>query len=69
MKRITHFENECSFNYLDVDGFKVPLNHVWIEGDNKEISYDSRKHGPIPISLIKGKVILGLYPFCSIQNI
>ena len=41
---------------LVVRGFKVPLNHVWLEGDNKNHSYDSRNHGPVPINLIKGKI-------------
>jgi len=27
---------------LDVNGIKVPVNHVWIEGDNKSKSFDSR---------------------------
>ena len=35
---------------------KVPPNYVWIEGDNKEHSFDSRNMGPIPIACILGKV-------------
>lgn len=38
-KRIIHMENEYK------DGIKIPKNHIWIEGDNKYNSFDSRDHG------------------------
>ena len=56
-KRIIHLENDY------VDNIKIPKNHVWIEGDNKNNSLDSRIHGPIPVSLIYGRVLFSLYPF------
>ena len=61
-KRIIHLENEEIYN------IKIPKNHVWIEGDNKDNSFDSRNHGPIPTSLIKGRVIFSLYPFKRIPS-
>ena len=36
---------------------KVPKNNIWIEGDNKLKSYDSRSYGPVPHSLIKSIVV------------
>ena len=45
------------------DYMKVPEGHIWLEGDNKEGSFDSRHHGPVSTQLIKGRVIYVLYPF------
>ena len=58
-KRILYLPGEFVPEYQ----MKVPLNHVWIEGDNKKDSFDSRKHGPIPISLVKGRVLFNLLKF------
>jgi len=35
---------------------KVPDQHVWLQGDNSENSLDSRYYGPVPVSLIRGRV-------------
>ncbi|TXT05030.1 hypothetical protein VHUM_03850 [Vanrija humicola] len=36
---------------------KVPKGHVWLSGDNMSNSTDSRDYGPMPIAMIRGKVI------------
>lgn len=36
---------------------KVPQGHCWIVGDNMSWSRDSRMFGPLPLALIKGKVL------------
>ncbi|OCF38349.1 signal peptidase I [Kwoniella heveanensis CBS 569] len=36
---------------------KVPKGHVWLVGDNLSNSTDSRKYGPVPIAMVKGKVL------------
>mmetsp|Transcript_10008 Transcript_10008/g.20807 ORF Transcript_10008/g.20807 Transcript_10008/m.20807 type:complete len:428 (-) Transcript_10008:23-1306(-) len=41
---------------------KVPQGHIWIEGDNAPQSHDSRYYGPVPASLVIGKVICRLWP-------
>lgn len=40
----------------------VPDGHLWIEGDNPWNSSDSRNYGPIPASLIVGRVLVRLWP-------
>jgi inner membrane protease subunit 2 len=35
----------------------VPYNHVWVEGDNWRMTYDSNDIGPVSMSLIDGKVL------------
>merc|ERR1712146_87084 len=41
----------------------VPPGHIWLEGDNPYNSTDSRDYGPVPIALLKGKIMFQLYPF------
>lgn len=36
---------------------QVPEGHCWVAGDNLEWSRDSRHFGPLPLALLKGKVL------------
>ena len=40
----------------------IPPGHVWLEGDNKENSTDSRKYGKVPQGLLLGRVCFQFYP-------
>lgn len=40
----------------------VPEGHVWLLGDNKENSIDSRVYGPVPMAMLQGKVRASLFP-------
>ncbi|MFT3714902.1 MAG: signal peptidase I [Gordonia sp. (in: high G+C Gram-positive bacteria)] len=54
---------------------KVPEGHVWVMGDNRSNSADSRAHmedefqGTIPVSDIRGKVRFIIYPFSRIGGV
>ena len=36
---------------------EVPEGHVWLAGDNLAHSRDSRTYGPLPMALIRGKIV------------
>ena len=43
---------------------QVPEGHVWVAGDNMAWSRDSRFYGPLPMALIRGKIVAaGTGPF------
>jgi len=48
-----------------VTTMKVPPNHVWVEGDNPLESTDSRHYGPLPISALRGRIVIRLCPLMS----
>lgn len=43
--------------------FTVPSGHVFVIGDNRTFSSDSRTFGAVPVENIIGKVILRFWPF------
>lgn len=46
---------------------KVPSDAVFVLGDNRNVSEDSRYLGPIPINNLKGHAIFRAYPFSDIK--
>lgn len=47
----------------------IPAGHCWVEGDNQEVSVDSRKYGPVSYGLIFGKANWVIYPFHRIRKL
>jgi signal peptidase I len=46
----------------DMDPVTVPGGHVWVMGDNRNVSDDSRSFGPIPIDTIVGRAVAIIWP-------
>lgn len=57
---------EMSFDY---HFSKVPSDAVFVMGDNRRVSDDSRDYGPVPLELIDGKVLLRYYPFSRLGRV
>lgn len=53
-------------DYYDV---KIPEGYVFVMGDNREGSRDSREFGLIPIEKIEGKVITRIWPLNKIGSL
>lgn len=45
----------------------VPRGHIWVEGDNKGNSTDSRSYGPVPQGLVRGRALCRVWPPNSIK--
>lgn len=41
---------------------QIPEGHCWVEGDNLPDSRDSREYGPVPLALVRGKVLAKVWP-------
>lgn len=60
-KRVTGIEGEEK-SLRNGKLITIPKNNIWVEGDNKVDSFDSRIFGPINFKLINGRILLELFP-------
>ena len=60
VKRLLGLPGDCVFidpTVSKTERITVPEGHVWMVGDNYAASNDSRHYGPVPIGLLKGKIV------------
>jgi signal peptidase I len=58
-----------SENDVSVDEIVVPAGHVYVLGDNRPVSLDSRFFGPVPLDAITGKVVFRFTPVTRIGTV
>lgn len=47
---------------------EVPKNHIFVMGDNRNFSKDSRQVGVIPLENVKGRLVLRYFPIASLNT-
>jgi len=62
IKRVKALEDELIYDTVKQRESRVPKGHVWLEGDNKRASYDSRHFGYVARGLVTGQALCVIWP-------
>ncbi|KAI7834705.1 peptidase S24/S26A/S26B/S26C [Kickxella alabastrina] len=63
VKRIIALPHDCVVPLSSTDSFvRIPAGQCWVEGDESFHSGDSNSFGPVPMALLRGRVLTPVWP-------
>ncbi|XP_003739129.1 mitochondrial inner membrane protease subunit 2 [Galendromus occidentalis] len=62
IKRVIGLQGDTIRTFKGNELVHIPSGHIWVEGDNHRVSYDSNDFGPISIGLTVAKATHILWP-------
>jgi len=62
------YKNTLFTNYQDTPKVTVPAGHIYVMGDNRGQSLDSRLIGSVPLSKVDGKAVLLFWPLNEMRT-